>query len=77
MDQPEWHSADCEEYPYRKFVANDVIRHVVYQDAVRDHLTYFNVLPRLYKSTDIISPVDYAHPPTSAFWRKISMRITV
>lgn len=52
---------DCEEHPYRKFVANDVIRHVVYQDAVRDHLTYFNVIPRLYKSTDVISPVDYAH----------------
>lgn len=52
---------DCEEHPYRRFVANDVIRHVVYQDAVRDHLTYFNVIPRLYKSTDVISPVDYAH----------------
>lgn len=52
---------DCEEHPYRKFVANDVIRHLVYQDAVRDHLTYFNVIPRLYKSTDIINPVDYDH----------------
>lgn len=52
---------DCENHPYRRFVAGDVIRHVVYQDAVRDHLTYFNVTPRLYKSTDIISPVDYAH----------------
>lgn len=52
---------DCEKHPYRKFAANDVIRHVVYQDAVRDHLTYFNVTPRLYQSTDIINPVDYAH----------------
>jgi len=52
---------DCEEHPYRKFIANDVIRHLVYQDAVRDHLTYFNVIPRLYKSTDIINPVDYDH----------------
>ena len=52
---------DCEEHPYRKFVAMDVIRHIVYQEAVRDHLTYFNVTPRLYKSTDIINPVDYDH----------------
>ncbi len=52
---------DCEEHPYRKFIANDVIRHMVYQYAVRDHLTYFNVIPRLYKSTDIINPVDYDH----------------
>lgn len=52
---------DSEEHPYRKFQATDVIRHVVFQDAVRDHLTYFNVTPRLYKSTDIISPVDYPH----------------
>lgn len=50
---------DCEEHPYRKFIANDVIRHVVYQDAVRDQLTYFNVSPRLYKSTDMINLVDY------------------
>ncbi|WP_419749222.1 response regulator transcription factor [Terrisporobacter petrolearius] len=50
---------DCEEHPYRKFMANDVIRHIVYQDAVRDRLTYFNVIPRLYKSTDIINSVDY------------------
>lgn len=52
---------DYEEHPYRKFIANDVIRNMVYQDAVRDHLTYFNVIPRLYKSTDIINPVDYDH----------------
>jgi DNA-binding CsgD family transcriptional regulator len=52
---------DCEEHPYRKFIANDVIRHKVYQDAVRDCLTYFDVTPRLYKSTDIIKPVDYDH----------------
>lgn len=52
---------DSEDHPYRKFEANDVVRHVVYQDAVRDHLTYFNVIPRLYKSTTVISPVDYEH----------------
>lgn len=52
---------DYEEHPYRKFIDNDVIRHIVYHDAVRDHLTYFNVTPRLYKSTDIINSVDYDH----------------
>lgn len=52
---------DCVEHPYRKFAANDVVRHLVYQEAVRDHLTYFDVLPRLYKSTDIINEVDYEH----------------
>jgi DNA-binding CsgD family transcriptional regulator len=51
--------ADCEEHPYRKFIANDVVRHIVYQDAVHNHLTYFNVIPRLYKSTDIIKYIDY------------------
>lgn len=52
---------DSEEHPYRNFIRNDVIRHMIYQDAVRDHLTYFNVTPRLYKSTDIINEVDYNH----------------
>lgn len=52
---------DGEAHPYRVFAASDVIRHMVYQDAVRDHLTYFNVTPRLYQATDIISPVDYEH----------------
>ncbi|MBA4699528.1 MAG: helix-turn-helix transcriptional regulator [Ruminococcus sp.] len=52
---------NSENHPYRKFVENDVIRYRLYQDAVRDHLTYFNVQPRLYKSTDVINPVDYEH----------------
>lgn len=52
---------DCEEHPYRKFCVNDVVRNKLYQDAVHDRLTYFNVVPRLYKSTDIINQVDYAH----------------
>lgn len=48
-------------HPYNKFMTNDVIRHVVYQDAVRDQLTYFDVAPRLYKSTDMIKADDYEH----------------
>lgn len=50
---------DSEKHPYKKFVKNDVIRHLAYQEAVRDNLTYFNVVPRLYKSTDVIDSVDY------------------
>lgn len=46
-------------HPYKRFITNDVIRHIIYQEAVRDKLTYFNVTPRLYKSTDIISYSDY------------------
>ncbi|EGO8359203.1 LuxR family transcriptional regulator [Escherichia coli] len=52
---------DSEEHPYRKFVANDVVRHVLHQDAVDDHLTYFNVIPRLYKSTIVINSLDYEY----------------
>lgn len=52
---------DSEAHPYSRFVENDVIRYRIYRDAVRDHLTYFNVQPRLYKSTDVINPVDYEH----------------
>lgn len=52
---------DGKEHPYRKFIANDVVRHVIHQEAVADQLTYFNVTPRLYKSTDIINTIDYEH----------------
>lgn len=48
-------------HPYRNFITNDVIRNVVYQEAVKDRLTYFNTQPRLYKSTDVISKVDYEY----------------
>lgn len=46
-------------HPYNKFISNDIVRHVIYQDALRDRLTYFNVAPRLYKSTNIIDSVEY------------------
>ncbi|MGL5067356.1 MAG: response regulator transcription factor [Sarcina sp.] len=52
-------SVSSNKHPYNKFIANDVIRHNIYQEAVRDKLTYFNTIPRLYKSTDIITNVDY------------------
>lgn len=58
---PEIIMTDNENHPYRKFIENDVVRNKVYLDAVRDNLTYFDVSPRLYKSTDIISKMDYEH----------------
>lgn len=52
---------DSANHPYRQFVTKDVIRHVIHQEAVVDQLTYFNVVPRLYKSTDVIGAIDYEH----------------
>lgn len=58
---------DSKNHPYRKFISNDVVRNVIYHDAVRDKLTYFNVVPRLYKSTDIIDSLDYEHSVYTRF----------
>ncbi|MGN0708718.1 MAG: response regulator transcription factor, partial [Anaerovoracaceae bacterium] len=51
------------DHPYAKFVDNDTIRSRVYQDAIRDHLTYFNVDPRLYRATDLIEGKYYNNSP--------------
>lgn len=48
-----------EEHPYRSFAETDVVGHYVYDKSRRERLTYFNIEPKLYKSTDIIAPVDY------------------
>lgn len=53
-------------HPYQEFMSNDIVRYQIHEEAVRDHLTYFNVVPRLYKSTDSISEEDYE---TSGFVR--------
>lgn len=50
---------DSEQHPYRKYQEADEVRQQVYRDAVRDHLTYFDVEPRLYRSTGVISRADY------------------
>lgn len=50
---------DGEDHPYRRFAAHDVVGQRAYQDAVRDHLTYLNVAPRLYRATDFIAPAAY------------------
>ncbi|MCD8121651.1 MAG: helix-turn-helix transcriptional regulator [Clostridiales bacterium] len=51
--------ADGEQHPYRKYAAEDWIRQRIYTDAVREHLDYFNVSPKLYRSTDIIDAESY------------------
>ena len=50
---------DCENHPYRAFASNDIVRYRIHEEAVRDHLTYFDVEPRLYKSTEMIPEEDY------------------
>lgn len=49
----------CEQHPYQKFVNKDIVRYTIFQEAVRDKLTYFNVEPRVYQSTNVISESDY------------------
>ena len=58
---------DSDSHPYRAFAPQDVIRRQIYQDAVRENLTYFSVLPRLYRSTDLIRPEDYDASPYARF----------
>ena len=58
---------NSENHPYNKFSAIDIIGHMIYRDAVRDDLNYFNVTPRIYKSTDIIGTIDYDHSAYARF----------
>ena len=58
---------DCEEHPYRRLFPQDAVRSIIYREAVKDKLTYFDVEPRLYKSTDIIPASDYDQSPYVQF----------
>lgn len=58
---------DYEEHPYRRFMDQDVVRYRLFVEAVRDHLTYFNVEPRLYKATEVIGREGYEHSPYVRF----------
>lgn len=53
--------------PYSSFAGIDVVRHTAHRDAVHDHLTYFNTVPRLYKSTDVLCGVNYDESPYALF----------
>lgn len=50
---------DGEGHPYRRFLASDLVRRRIYEEAVRDRLTYFHVTPRLYQATKLIGEADY------------------
>lgn len=63
-------SFDCAEHPYRKFSENDVIRFQIYNEAVKKELTYFDVEPKLYKATELITSVDYEYSAHVKFLEK-------
>lgn len=46
------------EHPYKCFEPEDIVRQRIYEEAVNDHLTYFDIEPRLYRGTDIIKNYD-------------------
>ena len=50
--------SDEENHPYREFLVEDIVRHKVYEDGVRDHLTYFDIEPRLYRASELIKDYD-------------------
>ena len=54
---------------FAHFIIKDQVCEKIYIDAIRDSLTYFNVEPRLYKSTDIIL-TDYDHSTYVSFIKK-------
>ena len=56
------------DHPYTKFAPQDMVEHVVFHTSRREELTYFNTVPRIYCSSEIISPADYE---TSAYVRFI------
>ena len=60
-------SVDSDCHPYRKIRDVDGIRDQIYKEAVGDKLTYFNVSPRLYQSTDLIGADHYDHSPYVKF----------
>ncbi|MDO4485793.1 MAG: helix-turn-helix transcriptional regulator [Bacillota bacterium] len=46
-------------HPYSEFAGDDIISSIIYKEAVNDRLDYFNVEPRIYKSTELISRDSY------------------
>ena len=47
------------EHPYTSFANSDVVEHVVFYTSQSENLTYFNSVPRIYLSSEIISQADY------------------
>lgn len=59
---------DGERHPYQDFEPEDIVRQKIYEDAVNDHLTYFDIEPRLYRGTDIV--LDYENSAHAGFLEK-------
>ena len=57
--------------PYKKFVSSDIVRHAIHRDARRDHLTYFNTSPRLYRSSDVANCVAYDTSAYARFYERV------
>ncbi len=58
---------DSDTHPYRRYIGEDAVRRTVFEEAVRDHLTYFDVEPRLYRSTALIPAAEYESSPYVRF----------
>ncbi len=56
-----------EENPYTEFAGKDPVSRLIYEEAVRDELDYFNVEPRLYRSTDVLKEEDYGKTDYARF----------
>lgn len=63
--------ADCEDHPYRKYFSDDCIRKRIYKEAVRDNLTYFDTMPRLYNSVEIIGEEVYSDSFHAKFLQEV------
>lgn len=50
---------DSETHPYHGKEQLDVVRQRIYEDSVREHLTYFDTTPKLYRSTELNSLADH------------------
>lgn len=46
-------------HPYKKFAEEDLVKNKIFQDALSERLTYFDVTPRVYKASSIIGEQDY------------------
>ena len=48
-------------------VEKDTFRQMIYEEAVQDDLTYFNIEPRIYRISDYISVDEYEKNPIIRF----------
>lgn len=58
---------DSERHPYHNMVEKDTFRQMIFEEAVQDDLTYFNVEPRIYRISDYISDNEYECNPVIRF----------